>query len=70
MNKSNLFQTVVIKAMEKTKLRNKSRVADAMGISRQQFEKYYNGTNQPSVKKAIEMFNAVGYDVQVIEKIN
>ena len=70
MNKSNLFQTVAIKAMEKTKLRNKSRVADAMGISRQQFEKYYNGTNQPSVKKAIEMFNAVGYDVQVIELIN
>ena len=66
----NDFSRVVDKAISSGNYKNRQAVANAMKITKQKMSGYYHGKNQPSVKKAIEMFNAVGYDVQVIELIN
>lgn len=54
--------------MSQKRFTSKAKLAEALGMSSQDMNRYYNGGQCPSYNKVVEMMNGVGSTVAVFHK--
>lgn len=66
MNKT--FKEIVDELMSQKRFTSKAKLAEALGMSAQDMNRYYNGGQCPSFNRVVEMMDQIGSTVAVFHK--